>query len=191
MAPLYVRLCVRLSVIHTYISFLILINLRSGYYQPHFKREESEVKCMQAVSNRARFKFGSLGLQSAGVSQSQASLETKAESSLDGCIKPRECTLTPAGVVLLESKDVTMAFLPFLLHTSSALPVLQVLPSQQRQAITLSNIWASSPNDISLRLDPPVSDPAQNFLESCLLGERKWEWGVWRDTGMVINKLTN
>lgn len=70
LAPLYVRLCVRLSIIHTYISFLILINtLRSRYYQPHFKSEETEVKFMRAVSNRARFKLGSLGLQSACVSK--------------------------------------------------------------------------------------------------------------------------
>lgn len=89
LASLYVRLCVRLSIIQTYISFLILINtLRSRYYQPHFKSEETEVKFMQAASNRAKFKLGSLGLQSAGVSQGQASLETKAESSLKGCIKP-------------------------------------------------------------------------------------------------------
>lgn len=191
LAPLYVRLRVRLSIIHTYISFLILINtLRSRYYQPHFKSEDTEVKFMQVANNRVRFKLGSLGLQSTGVSQGLASLETKAESSLDGYINPRVHTLTPAGVVLTESKAITMAFVPFPLHTSSVPPVLQALPSQHRQAITLSNIWASSPNGISLRLDPPVDDPAWNFLESCLLGKRKWEWGIWRDTGMVkkINK---
>lgn len=103
-----------------------------------------------------------------------------------------ESTLWPQQVWSYESKAVTMAFMPFPLHTFSASPVLQTLPSQQRQAIPLSNIWASSPNGISLRRDPPVGDPAWNFLESCLLGEKKWEWGVWRYTGMVKkNKIQN
>lgn len=83
---------------------------------------------------------------------------------------------------------VTTAFKPFPLHTSSAPPVLQALPGQWRQAITLSNIWASSPNSMTPRLDPLVGDSPWNFLESGLLGERKWGWDVWRDMGMVKNQ---
>lgn len=48
---------------------------------------------MKAMSNQAKFKLGSFGLQSAGFPQGQS-------DSLDGCI---ERTLTPAGVVFCQS----------------------------------------------------------------------------------------